>query len=99
MAVPLLLLLSFLCAFAEGDREEGGEALQEGAQRPLHWPQGETPSLLALALAVARRASIPETPHFLDGLPLALFMWGSGGCPDLLCELSMHGSGLDVALI
>ena len=70
MAVPLLLLLSFLRAFAEGDREEGGEALQEGAQRPLHRPQGETPSLLALALAVARRAFVPETRHFLDGLPL-----------------------------
>ena len=70
MAVPLLLLLSFLRAFAEGDREEGGEALQEGAQRPLHQPQGETPSLLALALVVARRASVPETRHFLDGLPL-----------------------------
>ena len=53
----------------DGDREEEGEALQEGAQRPLHRPQGETPSLLALALAVARRASLPETRHFLDGLP------------------------------
>ena len=38
---------------------------------------------LALPLAVARRASLLETrPRWIT---LALFMWGSGSCPDLLC--------------